>query len=143
MSSVYIPIALRQRVRERFANCCAYCCTAEELTVAIFEIEHIVPRSGSGEMVFENLCLACPTCNRYKADLTSAADSQTQTEAALFHPPQQGWVDHFAWNEGATQIIRLTPTGRATIELLKMNRPQLVRVRQMWVAMDEHPPDLA
>jgi hypothetical protein len=141
--SAYIPVALKQRVRERFAGCCAYCRTAEELTVAIFEIEHIVPQSAGGETVFENLCLACPTCNRYKADLTSAADPVTQTEAPLFHPQQQRWPDHFAWSEDATQLIGLTPTGRATIGLLRMNRPQLIRVRRMWVAMEEHPPDPA
>jgi hypothetical protein len=141
--SAYVPVALKQRVRERFANCCAYCRTAEELTVAIFEIEHIIPQSAGGETVFENLCLACPTCNRYKADLTSAADPVTQTEVPLFHPQQQRWLDHFAWDDGATQIIGLTPAGRATIGLLRMNRPQLIRVRRMWVAMQEHPPDLA
>jgi hypothetical protein len=93
--SAYIPVALKQRVGECFANCCAYCRTAEELTVAIFEIEHIVPQSAGGETVFENLCLACPTCNRYKADLTSEADPLTQTEAPLFHPQHQRWPDHF------------------------------------------------
>jgi hypothetical protein len=41
--SVYIPAELRRQVREQFANCCAYCHTAEELTVAVFEIDHILP----------------------------------------------------------------------------------------------------
>ncbi len=58
---VYIPVELQRRVRERFANCCAYCRTAEVLTVAIFELEHIVSRSVGGATVFDNLCLSCPT----------------------------------------------------------------------------------
>lgn len=139
--SVYIAVELKRRVRELFANSCAYCRTAEVLTVAIFEIEHIQPRSAGGETVFENLCLACPTCNRYKSDLTSATDIETQTVVPIFHPQQQRWHDHFAWNGDSTQMVGLTPTGRATIAALKMNRPQLVRVRRMWAAMDEHPPD--
>jgi hypothetical protein len=37
---------------------------------------------------------------------------------------------------------RTAETGRATIYALKINRPQMVRVRRMWVAMNEHPPNL-
>jgi hypothetical protein len=59
----------------------------------------------------------------------------------LFHPHQDTWTDHFRWKEGATEIIGLTAAGRATIAALSMNRPQLIRVRRMWVAMAEHPPD--
>jgi len=137
---VYIPVELQRRVREHFVNCCAYCRTAEELTVAIFEFEHIVPRSAGGETTFENLCLACPTCNRFKSNLTLGRDAVTQADVPLFHPQQHQWEEHFSWNEDSTEIIGLTPTGRATIAILRMNRPQIVRVRRMWVVMNEHPP---
>jgi hypothetical protein len=138
--SVYVPATLRRRVAEHFAYCCAYCRTAERLTVAIFECEHITPRSAGGETVFENICFSCPTCNRYKADRTIAIDPDTQEETALFHPHQDKWQDHFRWSEDATAIVGLSVTGRATISVLRMNRPQLVRVRRMWAAMGEHPP---
>jgi len=36
----------------------------------------------------------------------------------------------------------VTAVGRATIFALKMNRPELIRVRLMWVKMGEHPPSL-
>jgi hypothetical protein len=130
--SVYISADLRRQIRARFANCCAYCRTDEALSVAIFEFEHIVPRSAGGTTV----------CNRWKADRTTATDPTTQQDIPLFHPQQDNWTDHFAWSEGSTTIIGLTPVGRATISLLRMNRPQLTRVRRMWVAMGEHPPDL-
>ena len=139
---VYISVELQRRIRERFANCCAYCRTAEDLTVVIFEFEHIVPRAAGGETAFDNLCLSCPTCNRYKSDLVSASDPVTLDEVPLFHPQQHRWLEHFSWNEDATQIVGLTPAGRATIAVLKMNRQQLIRVRQMWVVMNEHPPNL-
>ncbi len=109
--SVYVSADLRRQVREHFANCCAYCRTAKDLTVAIFEFEHIVPHSAGGETVFENICFACPTCNRYKADRTVVADPDTQEEVGLFHPHQDAWADHFAWNEDATELIALTGTG--------------------------------
>ena len=120
---------------QHFAHCCAYCRTAEVLTVAIFEFEHILPRSAAGATVFEKLCFCCPTCNRFKADRTTAIDPDTQNEVALFHPHREMWQEHFAWNEDATELIGLSATGRATISALKMNRRQIVRVRKMWVAM--------
>jgi hypothetical protein len=141
--SAYVAAELRRRIRARFADCCAYCRTGESLTVTSFEIEHIIPRSVGGETVFENLCLACPTCNRYKAYRQIAVAPLTGQTVPLFHPQQQQWEDHFAWNEGATEIIGLTPTGQATIDALRMNRPQLIRLRRMWVKMREHPPQLA
>lgn len=140
--SLYISVELQRRIRNYFANSCAYCYTAEFLTVTTFEFEHIIPRSANGETIFENLCLSCPSCNRYKASRKTALDSITQQEVALFHPQLQLWTDHFAWSEDATEIIGLTPVGRATISALKMNRLQLTRVRRMWVKMGEHPPKI-
>lgn len=139
--SVYVPVELRKRVRDHFAECCAYCRTAERLTAAIFEFEHILPRATGGETVFENICFACPTCNRYKSDRTAAIDPETNEEVRLFHPHQDAWSDHFSWNEATTELISQTSIGRATIAALKMNRPQLIRVRRMWAEMGEHPPD--
>ena len=81
--SVYIPVELQRRIREHFSNHCAYCRTAEALTVVIFEFEHIVPRSAKGPTVFDNLCLSCPTCNCFKSDLVSAADPVTGAEVTL------------------------------------------------------------
>lgn len=137
--SAYVPADLRQQVRDRFLNCCAYCQTAEELTVATFEIEHIQPHSAGGETIFLNLCLACPTCNRCKADRTAAIDPETQQEALLFRPHQDDWSAHFAWSEDTTEIIGTTPTGRATALALRMNRPAMIRLRRMWIAAGEHP----
>lgn len=81
-----------------------------------------------------------PSGNRYKAYRQTAVDEITQQEIMLFHPHQQLWLEHFAWNKDGTEIMGLTPIGRATISALKMNRSQMTRVRQMWVKMGEHPP---
>jgi hypothetical protein len=138
--SVYIPVELQRRIRSHFDNSCAYCRTAESLTVTSFEFEHIFPRSGGGETIFKNLCLACPSCNRYKASKQTAVDPLTSQEVGLFHPHFQLWSDEFAWSEDATAIVGLTQVGRATILALKMNRSQMTRVRRMWVKLGEHPP---
>lgn len=140
--SVYVSVELRRQIRSHFASCCAYCRTAESLTAAAFEFEHIVPLSRRGTTVFENLCLACPSCNRFKAARQTATDPTTQAEVPLFHPQQQAWTEQFQWNGEATEIVGLTSIGRATLVALKMNRPQLLRVRRMWVEMGEHPPTI-
>lgn len=140
--SVYVPVDLQREIRAQFANCCAYCRTAEELTVVTFEFEHIAPRSSGGETVLENLCLAFPTCNRFKADRTLVPDPASGRNVPLFHPQRDVWTEHFAWAEGATEIAGLTAIGRATVATLHINRRQLVRIRRMWCIMGEHPPDI-
>jgi hypothetical protein len=140
--SVYITVELKKEIRNYFVDCCAYCRTAEALTVTTFEFEHIIPLAAGGKTVFENLCLACPSCNRYKATRQTAIDPNTQNEVKLFNPQEQLWTDHFAWSEDTTEIVGLTTIGRATISTLKMNRLQLTRVRKMWVKMGEHPPNI-
>lgn len=138
--SGYVPADLRRQVRDFFSNCCAYCQTVEALTVTTFEVEHILPRSAGGQTIFLNLCLACSTCNRCKANRTTSLDPQTQTEVPLYRPHHDVWSTHFSWNDDATMLIAATSTGRATIDALRMNRPQLIRLRRMWVQMGEHPP---
>lgn len=140
--TVYIPIELQRRVRDRFADCCAYCRTAEDLTATTFEFEHIVSRSAGGKTEYDNLCLACPMCNRFKSDHASAQDPVTGADVPLFHPQRDQWAAHFSWTVEHTEIAASTPVGRATVAALKMNRLQMIRVRRMWVALGEHPPDL-
>lgn len=139
--SVYIPAELRRQVRKIFVDRCAYCQTAEELTAVTFEVEHIIPRVAGGKTSLENLCLACPTCNRYKAHRQSATDPVTNEQVPLFHPNHQQWKDHFTWDNDMTDVIGLTPVGRATIAALRMNRQQLTRLRGMWIKLGKHPPE--
>ncbi|OKH51586.1 HNH endonuclease [Calothrix sp. HK-06] len=138
--SAYISVELQRQVRARFFNMCAYCRTAERLTGMTFEFEHIKPRVLGGETRFENLCFACPNCNRYKADRLSAVDPVTEQSVSLFNPQLQVWNEHFAWNDDGQQLVGLSPIGRATIVALKMNRSQLVWARGLWVKLGEHPP---
>jgi 5-methylcytosine-specific restriction endonuclease McrA len=84
--SVYVPVKLQQRVREHFQDCCGYCHTSKVVLPVSFEFEHIVPSSAGGETVFENLCFACPMCNRYKAARQTAKDPETGENVPLFHP---------------------------------------------------------
>jgi hypothetical protein len=136
--SEHIPLALRREIREHFLQCCAYCQSSEALTVVTFEVEHIVPRSLGGKTEFNNLCLACPSCNRHKSNRLTGI-IYGDIAAPLFHPQQQKWLDHFDWSINATVIVGLTEVGIATINQLHMNRQQLVEVRALWVTLGKHP----
>ncbi len=137
--SDYIPVEIRRRVRAHFSHCCAYCRSSEALTVVTFEVEHILPLSRGGPTEFENLGLACPTCNRHKSNRVAVITDEG-LESRLFHPHCDRWLDHFDWSVSGLVIVGLTDVGTATIKLLRMNRPQLVEVRSLWVTVGKHPP---
>ena len=46
----------------------------------------------------------------------------------MFHPRRQRWRDHFRWD--GFRIVGLTPTGRATVAALQMNRPLILAIRR-------------
>ena len=137
--SEYVSVELRRRVRAIFCVCCAYCQTDESLSVVVFEIEHIVPVSKGGATEFGNLCLACPSCNRFKSNRTHGT-TDDDIASRLFHPRQDNWLDHFDWSVNGTVIVALTEIGEATINTLRMNRNQVVQVRSLWVDAGRHPP---
>jgi len=122
--SRYIPKLLRQRIMVEARGLCTYCRTAVVNTGARFVIDHIIPESLGGETVWENLCLACHTCNEFKGVTTETTDPMTGEVVPLFHPKNQRWHENFAWNQDHSRIFGLTPVGRATISVLNMNHPE-------------------
>jgi 5-methylcytosine-specific restriction endonuclease McrA len=104
------------------------------------EIDHLIPESLGGLTEEVNLWLACSLCNDHKAGRIAAPDPITGETVRLFNPRQQSWNAHFRWTEQADRIVGRTPTGRATVVALNLNRPSLVRARQLWVAAGWHPP---
>jgi hypothetical protein len=72
---------------------------------------------------------------------TASLDPATDKIVPLFHPRQMNWEEHFTWNEDATQMLGITPIGRATIELLQTNRDGVTNMRRVLTIMNEHPPD--
>jgi len=105
-----------------------------------FELDHIISRSAGGSTELDNLCLSCPSCNRYKATRFAALDPSSAETVPLLHPLKQAWRDHFVWIDNGSQIFGLTPTGRATVATLRMNRTAIVNVRRYWVVLGLHPP---
>jgi HNH endonuclease len=140
MSEAYIPSALRQRVAAQARHRCGYCLTSEAIVGTPMEIDHIIPQSLGGPTEEENLWLACSLCNDHKSDRIAALDPLTGTIVRLFDPRHQVWREHFAWTAEGDRLVGVTPTGRATIAALHLNRPSLVKARQAWVSVGWHPP---
>jgi len=138
--STHIPAELRRQVAEDAGHRCGYCLSDELLTGVPLAVDHIVPTAKAGETVRDNLWLACRPCNEYKGVETHAPDPKTGQLATLFNPRQQSWADHFTWSRDSSLVVGITPTGRATVAALHLNRPLLVKARRRWVAAGWHPP---
>lgn len=140
MSTTYVSKALRERVAIRARHRCGYCLTSEEIVGALMEVDHILPESLGGLTIKANLWLACSFCNDFKSNRIVFADPLNGELVSLFNPRLQAWSDHFQWTEAGDYIVGLTPTGRATVVALKLNRPELVRARRLWARAGWHPP---
>ncbi|HVO71043.1 MAG TPA: HNH endonuclease signature motif containing protein [Aggregatilineaceae bacterium] len=131
---------LRERVRKQAGNRCGYCQSSQQYVFGPLEIDHLTPTAHGGTDDEENLWLACRMCNGFKSDHTHGRDPVTGEEIRLFNPRTQRWAEHFAWSEDGTQIVGLTPCGRATVVVLQLNNVIAVMVRREWVAAGWHPP---
>lgn len=110
----------RRQVRRRAENRCEYCGLSQDAApVATLHIEHIIPKQHGGTDDPANLALACFHCNQHKGPNLTGIDPQTGQIIPLFHPRMQLWHEHFALQ--GTEILGLTPTGRATVRVLAMN----------------------
>jgi hypothetical protein len=140
MSRTYVSVELRERVRAAARHRCGYCLCAEWFTGFPMEIDHLIPESLGGPTEEDNLWLACSLCNEHRGNRTAATDRATGEVVRLFDPRHQTWTDHFRWNDTGEVIIGLTPTGRATVEALQLNRAVRVDARRNWVSAGWHPP---
>jgi hypothetical protein len=140
MSHTFVSKALRDRVAAQAAYRSGYCLTQEAVAGFSMEIEHLIPEVLGGPAEEDNLWLACSACNDAKGSRSTAVDPASGETVRLFDPRHQKWSDHFRWSDQGDEIIGLTPTGRATVQALNLNRPILVRARQVWVSARWHPP---
>ena len=140
MSEKYVPAELRRLVQARARGLCEYCRSQQRFSPQPFSTEHITAYALGGSTVAENLAQACQGCNGHKFIKVQAVDPITGNLVPLFNPRTQRWRDHFAWSADAKYITGLTPTGRATVEALRMNREELVNLREVLYATQNHPP---
>jgi hypothetical protein len=133
-----IGVRLRRLVADRARGRCEYCGLSQEGQEAAFHVDHIFPKHAGGATHADNLALACVSCSLRKEARRSGVDPATGRTVPLFHPRRQRWSVHFRW-EGV-HVIGLTPTGRATVVLLHMNRPLILAIRQEEALRGRYPP---
>lgn len=136
-----VTAKLRKSVAERSQGYCPDCYCPDCFSPQPFSVDYIFPKSLGGETILENLALICQGCNNHKYDKVEAIDQELKQYASLYHPRKQLWIDHFVWSAYFRLVIGITPTGRATIEALKLNRDRVLNLRRVLSAMGEHPPN--
>lgn len=121
--------ALDQQVRRRAADRCEYCRVPQSPFEFRFPIDHIIAQQHHGETVTENLALACSHCNLQKGPNIAGLVPDMRQLTRLFNPRTDVWDEHFRW-EGAA-IVGTSPIGRTTVQVLAMNDPAEVSLREL------------
>jgi hypothetical protein len=130
--------ALVNQVWQRADSLCEYCRMPQHCDLLTFQIDRIIARKHHGTDDLSNLALACFACNNHKGPNIAGVDPDTKEVVRLFHPRQDHWKDHFEWH-GAILVGR-TSVGRVTIDVLAVNLPHRVRLRQMLIVEGVFPP---
>ena len=144
---------VRLDLRELFNSKCAYCESEINLVTSPSELDHFRPQNGARgyDKVFNpkhywwlsyewnNLYYSCTVCNRFKstwfplkgkpANINSPYHEIIQTEKTLLIDPcNDKPYEHITFdNEG--NAIAITEKGNVTIDILKLNREDLVIAR--------------
>lgn len=137
MSGAAISPALRFANWQRAAGRCEYCFLHEEDALIPHQPDHIIASQHGGSPASENLALACYDCNLFKGPNIASVDPENGQPSFLFNPRRDRWAEHFRIAGG--HIKGLTPAGRATVFLLKLNTPDRVRLRRQLQRLHRYP----
>ena len=128
----------RRAVWRRAGSRCEYCRIQQADDFLPFHIDHIRSLKHGGTDALDNLALACMDCNAHKGTDLSAIDPETGALVPIFDPRRQPWTQHFRW-QGVT-VQGVTPSGRATAALLRINDPPRLALRRSLQAEGRFPP---
>ena len=121
---------MAEAVRRRAGHACEYCQLRDAAHPAPFEIEHIIPKQHGGPTALHNLDYSCLHCNKHKGPNLSGIDRLTSRTklVRLFNPRRHRWRRHFRWD--GPYLVGRTAIGRVTVQVLAMNDPVRVTLRQ-------------
>jgi HNH endonuclease len=137
---VAISSQVRQQIISDAGHRCEYCKTSSKLIGMPLTMEHIQPRSLGGSDLPENLAAACYRCNEFKGSKINLIDPVSKELISLFNPRLDLWNENFSWIEHGTIIEGISPIGRVTIIVLRLNNPDIVAARALWIEVGWHPP---
>ena len=128
MSGQRVSANLRAAVEQRAHARCEYCLVPDGAVMWPHEADHVIAEQHGGRTELANLALACFHCNRRKGPNVASVDPETGQVVPLFNPRVHQWSEHFRVE--APRILPLSQIGRATVELLRLNSPERLLVRQ-------------
>lgn len=131
--------AFRTIVFENAGGVCEYCQTPEKYSVQPFVVDQIIPVYKGGSDRAENLAWACGGCNAYKHTHIEGFDALEGVLIRLFHSRNDKWAEHFSWNQDFSMIVGTSAIGRATVEILQLNRAGLINIRKLLVMIGQFP----
>lgn len=144
-------------LRKVFKGKCAYCESSLSLDNLHSEYDHFRPKGGARGLDKEfstdhywwltydwnNIYLSCPHCNQYKSTWfpvdgkriplnTPYEEIISHEKALLIDPCIDKPEEHLIYSEDG-EVDFLTPKGKTTIEIIKLNRIELVRARKIFI----------
>lgn len=116
---------IREKLIATHGNKCGYC--GSEMTFNnILEIDSYLPKSKySEEAGLENYVLSCPICNRIKGDKVPIDDNG---KVLILHPYKDAYWTEIQINKDGIAEGK-TEAGRNTVQMMYLNRPELVSYR--------------
>lgn len=143
-----------EALREVFKGKCAYCESVIPLETSRSEYDHFRPKGGARGLDKEfstdhywwltydwnNIYLSCTLCNQYKSTWFPVEGTRiplkTPYNEVIYHeknllvdPCIDKPEEHLIYNEEG-EVDFLTPKGKTTIEIIKLNRIELVKARK-------------
>jgi len=132
MSKSYISASLRRIVGDRANGCCEYCLIPEALSLSSHHVDHVIAEKHGDHTNSDNLALSCSLCNQAKGSDIASIDPNTGETVRLYNPRKDTWTNHFSLQVDSGLIQTQTPIGLVTVKLLRINRPESIRVRQIY-----------
>ena len=127
----------RRVVIRRSGSRCEYCRVPAGALDDSMHVEHVRARQHRGANAADNLALACRLCNLHKGTNLAGVDPLTDQTVLLFDPRRMSWPEHFE-ADGA-EVVGLTPEGRTTVALLRMNGEDRLALRTPLAEAGEWP----
>ena len=136
--SEYVPAQLRRLVRVRARGCCEYCLLHEDDCFVPHEPDHVIAVKHGGQTDEQNLAWTCFVCNRAKGSDIASIDDKTGEIVRLYSPRKDLWAENFELSQDGL-FQALTSVARATVNLLRINRPEQVELRVTLMRANAYP----
>lgn len=151
-NAVYKDAIVVKQLRRDFHDQCAFCESKLDFATSYFPVEHYRPKTAYRTLVdkdkhpgywwlaydWNNLLLSCQVCNIYKSTFFPLVDETKRDiankriedeEPLILNPIADDPYEHIVFRCEYALAKDGSPKGQATIDICKLNRPELVNSR--------------